>query len=120
MTALEERRIKVLLKNAVGEVLEERRDLLRDAVQDDMADMAIRETLEVPRIVEVPCWRRLMPGERTQGRSLRDQNCFHGIFDGIQFPSCQARPGNKWGNHGRVANQVAAIESVARIIRKGL
>jgi hypothetical protein len=34
MTALEERRIKVLLKDAVVEVLEERHDLLRDALQE--------------------------------------------------------------------------------------
>lgn len=41
MTALEERRIKALLKDAIVEVLEERHDLLRDALQDSLEDMAM-------------------------------------------------------------------------------
>jgi hypothetical protein len=41
MTAVEERRIKVLLKDAVVEVLEERHDLLREALQESLEDMAI-------------------------------------------------------------------------------
>ena len=41
MTALEERRIKSLLKDAVVEVLEERQDLLRDALQESLEDMAM-------------------------------------------------------------------------------
>ena len=36
MTAIEERRIKGLLKSAVVEVLEERRDLLLDAMRESL------------------------------------------------------------------------------------
>ena len=45
MTALEERRIKVLLKDAVVEVLEERRDLLREALQESLEDMAMLKAI---------------------------------------------------------------------------
>lgn len=41
MTAIEERRLKVLLKNAVTEVLEERQDLLQAALQESLEDMAM-------------------------------------------------------------------------------
>ena len=41
MTALEERRIKALLKTAVVEILEERHDLLRDAMKESLEDMAM-------------------------------------------------------------------------------
>jgi hypothetical protein len=41
MTAVEERRLKVLLKDAVAEVLEERQDLLRAAVQESLEDAAM-------------------------------------------------------------------------------
>jgi hypothetical protein len=41
MTALEEHRIKALLKDAVVEVLEERRDLLREALQESVEDMGM-------------------------------------------------------------------------------
>jgi hypothetical protein len=44
MTALEERRIKSLLKDAV-EVLEERQDLLRDALQESLEDMAMLKAI---------------------------------------------------------------------------
>jgi hypothetical protein len=46
MTALEERRIKVLLKDAVVEVLEERRDLLREALQESLEDMAMVKAIQ--------------------------------------------------------------------------
>jgi hypothetical protein len=46
MTAVEERRIKVLLKDAVIEVLEERHDLLRDALQDSLEDMALLKAVQ--------------------------------------------------------------------------
>ena len=45
MTALEERRIKVLLKDAVVEVLEERRDLRREALQEGLEDMAMLKAI---------------------------------------------------------------------------
>jgi hypothetical protein len=41
MIAVEERRLKGLLKNAVAEVLEEHRDLLRDAVRESFEDVAL-------------------------------------------------------------------------------
>jgi hypothetical protein len=46
MTAVEERRIKVLLKNAVVEVLEERQDLLRGALQESLEDMAMLKAIK--------------------------------------------------------------------------
>ena len=41
MTALEERRIKSMLKDVVVEVLEERQDLLRDALRNSLEDVAM-------------------------------------------------------------------------------
>ena len=46
MTVLEERRIKVLLKDAVTEVLKERQDLLRDALRDSLEDMAMVKAIQ--------------------------------------------------------------------------
>lgn len=46
MTAVEERRIKNLLKTAVVEVLEERQDLLRDALQESLEDMAMLKAIQ--------------------------------------------------------------------------
>jgi hypothetical protein len=46
MTAVEERRIKVLLKDAVVEVLEERQDLLREALQESLEDMALLKAIQ--------------------------------------------------------------------------
>jgi hypothetical protein len=46
MTAAEERRLKGLLKNALTEVLEERGDLLRDAVRDSFEDMALLRAIQ--------------------------------------------------------------------------
>ncbi len=46
MTVVEERRIKVLLKDAVVEVLEERHDLLREALQESLEDMAMLKAIQ--------------------------------------------------------------------------
>jgi hypothetical protein len=46
MTTVEERRIKVLLKDAVVEVLEERHDLLREALQESLEDMAMLRAIQ--------------------------------------------------------------------------
>jgi len=46
MTAVEERRLKGLLKNAVTEVLEERSDLLRDAVRESFEDVALVRAIQ--------------------------------------------------------------------------
>ena len=54
MTAVEERRIKVLLKDAVVEVLQERHDLLREALQESLEDLAMLRAIQAgeksPRI----------------------------------------------------------------------
>ena len=46
MTAIEERRLKVMLKDAVTEVLEERQDLLRAAVQESLEDAAMLRAIQ--------------------------------------------------------------------------
>jgi len=46
MTAAEERRLKGLLKNALTEVLEERGDLLRDAVRERLEDVAMIRAIQ--------------------------------------------------------------------------
>jgi len=47
MIAVEERRLKDLLKNAVAEVLEEHRDLLRDAVRESFEDVALIRAIQL-------------------------------------------------------------------------
>ena len=63
MTALEERRIKLLLKDAVVEVLEERHDLLRQALQESLEEMgllrAIQEGEKSPLMSRKKIFRRL-------------------------------------------------------------
>ena len=46
MTALEERRIKGLLKEAVVEVLQERHDLLREALLESLEDLALLKAIQ--------------------------------------------------------------------------
>jgi|APCry1669193181_1035450.scaffolds.fasta_scaffold17832_2 hypothetical protein len=46
MTAVEERRLKSLLKDAVAEVLEERQDILRAAVQESLEDAAMLRAIQ--------------------------------------------------------------------------
>jgi hypothetical protein len=46
MTVAEERRLKVLLKDAVTEVLEERQDILRAAVQESLEDAAMLRAIQ--------------------------------------------------------------------------
>jgi hypothetical protein len=46
MTTAEERRLKVLLKDAVAEVLEERQDILRAALQESLEDMAMLKAIQ--------------------------------------------------------------------------
>ncbi|HZQ47426.1 MAG TPA: hypothetical protein VFC07_10470 [Verrucomicrobiae bacterium] len=47
MTAIEERRLKGLLKTAVAEVLEERQDLLRDAIRESLEDVAMLRAIQI-------------------------------------------------------------------------
>lgn len=46
MTALQERRLKRLLKEAVVEVLEERHDLLRAALQESLEELALLRAIQ--------------------------------------------------------------------------
>ena len=46
MTSAEERRLKGLLKSALTEVLEERGDLLRDAVRESFEDVALLRAIQ--------------------------------------------------------------------------
>jgi hypothetical protein len=46
MTAVEERRLKVILKTAVAEVLTERQDLLREALRESLEDMALIRAIQ--------------------------------------------------------------------------
>ena len=46
MTAAEERRLKGLLKSALTEVLEERGDLLREAVRESFEDVALLRAIQ--------------------------------------------------------------------------
>jgi hypothetical protein len=63
MTAVEERRLKGLLKTAVAEVLEERQDLLREALRESMEDMAMIRAIQTgeksPMISRKKVFRRL-------------------------------------------------------------
>jgi hypothetical protein len=47
MTAVEERRLKGLLKTAVTEILEERQDLLRDAIRESFEDVALLRAIQL-------------------------------------------------------------------------
>jgi hypothetical protein len=46
MVAAEERRLQGLLRNALTEVLEERGDLLRDAVRESFEDVALIRAIQ--------------------------------------------------------------------------
>jgi hypothetical protein len=63
MIAVEERRLKGLLKTAVAEVLAERQDLLRDALRESLEDMAIIRAIQLgeksPIISRKKVFRRL-------------------------------------------------------------
>ena len=63
MTAVEERRLKGLVKTAVAEVLSERQDLLRDALRESLEDMAIMRGIQIgeksPLISRKKIFRRL-------------------------------------------------------------
>jgi len=63
MTAVEERRLKGLLKTAVAEVLAERQDLLRDALRESLEDMASIRAIQIgeksPIISRKKVFRRL-------------------------------------------------------------
>ena len=47
MTAVEERRLKGLLKTALTEILQERQDLLRDAIRESFEDVALLRAIQL-------------------------------------------------------------------------
>jgi hypothetical protein len=47
MTTVEERRFKGIVKTALAEVLEERQDLLRDALRETLADVALVRAIQI-------------------------------------------------------------------------
>lgn len=63
MTAVEENRLKGMLKKAVVEVLEERRDLLRDAFEESLEEIAmvraIQEGEKTPKVSRKHIFQRL-------------------------------------------------------------
>jgi hypothetical protein len=65
MTAVEEHRLKGILKTAVAEVLVERQDLLRDALRESLEDMALIRAIQLgeksPIIPRKKVFRRLQP-----------------------------------------------------------
>jgi hypothetical protein len=67
MTALEERRMKRLLKDAVVEVLEERHDLLREALQDSLEDVAMLRAIQAGE--KSPLTSRKKVFQRLSGRA---------------------------------------------------
>jgi hypothetical protein len=65
MTAVEEHRLKGILKTAVAEVLAERQDLLRDALRQSLEDVAIIRAIQLgeksPMITRKKVFRRFQP-----------------------------------------------------------
>jgi len=59
MIAVEERRLKGLLKSAITEVLEERRDLLRDTIRESFEDMALARAIELGEKTPVTSRRKI-------------------------------------------------------------
>jgi hypothetical protein len=63
MIAVEEHRLKGLLKTAVAEVLAERQDLLQDALRESLEDMALIRAIQLgeesPMISRKRVFRRL-------------------------------------------------------------
>ncbi len=59
MTAVEERRIKGLLKDAVVEVLQERHDLFREALQESLEDLALLRAIQAGEKTRLTSRRRI-------------------------------------------------------------
>jgi hypothetical protein len=64
--AVEERRLKGILKDAIAEVLEEHRDLLRAALRESLEDVALIRAIQAgeksPLISRRRIWQRLDGG----------------------------------------------------------
>ena len=60
MTALEQRQLKTLLKDAVVEVLKERHDLLRDALQESIEDLAMLKAIQAGEKTRIVSRRRIL------------------------------------------------------------
>ena len=59
MTALEERRMKTLVKDAVVEVLKERHDLLRDALQETLEDLGLLKAIQAGEKTRLTTWKKI-------------------------------------------------------------
>jgi len=76
MTATEERRLKGLLKDAITEVLEERGDLLREAVRESLEDVALMRAIQHGEKTPLTSRRKIFAppssvAQRVERRSLR-------------------------------------------------
>ncbi len=71
MTAVEERRLKGLLKTAVAEVLTERQDLLREALRESLEDMAILRAIQLGEKTPMSSRKKVFRRLKTMKRTLR-------------------------------------------------
>lgn len=76
MTSAEERRLKGLLKRAVAEVLEERRDLLRDALSESFEDAALVRAIQRGEKTPLTSRKKGLPAPRTRGVNTRFRESF--------------------------------------------
>ena len=60
MTAVEERRLKGLLKTALTEILQERQDLLRDAIRESFEDVALVRAIRLGEKTPLTSRRRIL------------------------------------------------------------
>ena len=67
MTAVEERRLKGLVKTAVTEVLEERKDLLRDAIRESVEDVALVRAIQFGERTPITSRKKIF--QRLEGRA---------------------------------------------------
>ena len=59
MIAVEERRLKGLLKSALAEVLQERGDLLREAIRESFEDVALIRAIELGKKTKLVSRRKI-------------------------------------------------------------
>jgi len=67
MTAVEERRLKGIVKTAVTEVLEERQDLLRDAIRESVEDGALMRAIQFGERTLITSRKKIF--QRLEGRA---------------------------------------------------
>jgi hypothetical protein len=67
MTAVEERRLKGLVKTAVTEILEERQDLFRDVIRESVEDVAIMRAIQLGEKTPITSRKKIF--QRLAGRA---------------------------------------------------